>query len=352
MGNPQAARDAVLALKNRPSNHPSVNVLDEATSEWLVARELAGRGEFMAADAALGRVRDRLGGRTKGLDAERLDWAKKADAASLLRQELGTAIDAADWPSALRLADQVLALASHDREAAQARNRAFQELQTSGVSLRSAAGPALVAERPEDQTPVPTHVPARRFVIWFDHVGAYLVCTGPRIVFGQAAAEGQVDVPLFADVSRFHATLARDDEGYTLESSRPVHVGSKTAQRHLMRCGDVIHFGHACDFLFQQKVAGSLSARLLLHGTRRLPQAVDGVLLLSDMLVFGPGEAAHVGVADLPSPIYLVRQKDQVAIKWPGEFLIDGVRHKDRAVLPAQGVISSPYFTFAIEAVG
>src|SRR5262249_59757954 len=57
----------------------------------------------------------------------------------------------------------------------------------------------------------------KRFFLWIDGVGAYLVCLGNRVSIGQATGEGPVDVPLFADVSRIHAALTRDTEGYLLE---------------------------------------------------------------------------------------------------------------------------------------
>src|SRR5262249_55615739 len=60
----------------------------------------------------------------------------------------------------------------------------------------------------------------KRFLLWVDGVGGYLVCLSHRVTFGQATSDGPIDVPLFADVSRLHAEITRDGEGYVVESGK------------------------------------------------------------------------------------------------------------------------------------
>jgi hypothetical protein len=102
---------------------------------------------------------------------------------------------------------------------------------------------------------------------------------------------------------------------------------------------------------FELPVPGGLSARLLLSGGRRLPMAVDGVLLMADMLVLGRGEKVHIHIPELEKPVYLVRQKDQLFIQWEGEFRIEGEKHEGRALLPRAGTVIADPFTFAVEPV-
>ena len=91
---------------------------------------------------------------------------------------------------------------------------------------------------------------------------------------------------------------------------------------------------------FELPVPGGLSARLRLSGGRRLPMAVDGVLLMADMLVLGGGDKVHVSIPDLEKPLYIVRQKDQLIVKWEGEFRIEGEKCDGRGVLPRAGTVS------------
>ena len=67
--------------------------------------------------------------------------------------------------------------------------------------------------------------------LWVDGVGGYLICLAPRVGLGQASANGSVDVPLLADVSRFHASILRDSEGYVVEAGRPLQVNGQLTQK-------------------------------------------------------------------------------------------------------------------------
>src|SRR5262245_27153102 len=93
-----------------------------------------------------------------------------------------------------------------------------------------------VASTPASGKPTPPDRvnAAPRFLLWIDGVGGYLICLGNRIALGQATPEANVDVPLFADVSRFHATLTRDAEGYLLEAARTVRVNNQEVTRALL----------------------------------------------------------------------------------------------------------------------
>src|SRR5262249_20231061 len=88
---------------------------------------------------------------------------------------------------------------------------------------------------PSDRGTLP--VP-KRFLLWVDGVGGYLVCPAPRVTFGLATPEGPVDVPLYADVSRLHAEISRDGEGYVIESGKGVLVNGKEVSRAVLAAGD------------------------------------------------------------------------------------------------------------------
>ena len=193
----------------------------------------------------------------------------------------------------------------------------------------------------------------RRFLLWVDGIGGYLVCLNPRVTFGQAVADGPVDVPLFAELARLHAELARDAEGYVIESGRDVRVNGSTSGRSVLRPGDRVTLGPTCQFVFHQPVPISPSARLEMVSGHRLPMAVDGVLLMAETLVLGPGEQSHVSLpVELLQSVVLYRGKDGLGVKCPGAFRVDGRPCQDRAELPLPGVVTGDRFTFAVEPVG
>src|SRR5207244_12976345 len=178
--------------------------------------------------------------------------------------------------------------------------------------------------------------PVPRFLLWIDGIGGYLLCLGNRVTLGQAAPDGCVDIPLYADISRMHAALTRDAEGYLLEALRTVQVNSRPVDRALLRAGDRITLGNSCQLHFRQPVPVSATARLDLVSGHRLPLAVDAVLLMAETLVLGPGPQAHVPIPDLKQPVVLYRHKEGLAVSFAGPFTIGVHSGTDRGPMEFQ----------------
>jgi len=192
---------------------------------------------------------------------------------------------------------------------------------------------------------------ADKLFLWIDGVGGYLLCLGNQIAIGQATPEAGVDIPVFADISRRHATLTRDPEGYLLEAVRSVLVNDRQVDRALLHSGDRVTLGTSCQFLFRQPVAVSASAVLELVSGHRLRVAVDAVLLMAESLVLGPGPQAHVVVPDLRQPLVLFRAKDGLGIQGAGKMLIGGRPYLDRGQIEPGATVSGDDFSLGLEEV-
>ncbi len=61
-----------------------------------------------------------------------------------------------------------------------------------------------------------------RLLLWVDAVGGFLVCQGNEIRLGQAVPGSPIELPLCWPICRAarHATIRRDEEGYTVEPLR------------------------------------------------------------------------------------------------------------------------------------
>jgi hypothetical protein len=248
----------------------------------------------------------------------------------------------------IALADQVLATAPQHVEARRLRARAWQVIEPSTVGENpTEPKPASVRTEPGGATE-----PANRFLLWIDGIGGYLVCLSSRMTIGQAVPETTVDVPMFADVSRLHATLTRDSEGYLLEAVRPLQVNGQAVEKALLQEGDRVTLGASCQLQFRQPVPVSATARLDLVSGHRLALAVDAVILMADTLVLGPGQQSHVTLADLRQPVVLFRQKTGLGIRFAGNFAVDGQRCLERGTLKPSSMVSGDDFTFAIEPAG
>jgi hypothetical protein len=250
-----------------------------------------------------------------------------------------------EWREVVRLSEQALAVSPQHLEARKARARAWRVLDPQTVA--SAPRPV---EPVEEKTPQPA--PGQRFLLWIDGIGGYLVCLGNHVTLGQATPDAYVDIPLFADVSRIHASLTRDTEGYVLEATRPLQVNNQIVDRALLQSGDRVTLGTSCQLQFRQPVPVSASARLDVVSGHRLPLTVDGVLLMADTLVLGPGSQVHVSMPDLEEPIILYRYKDGLGVRHARNISIDGRRYAERGLLGPKSTVTGDDFAFTIEPVG
>jgi tetratricopeptide (TPR) repeat protein len=340
-GDPAKAAEVVAGLRERAARHPDLPGLDEAARSWGLARDLAGRGEFTQALEALHRAGQRLPGNAL-LEQFRTDVAKHQQRFPALLLQLHGAVERQRWREVVELAEEVLKAAPQHREARKARELAWKAVQPVTVIVPAERS---VSSAPPDE-------PARRFVLWVDGVGGYLVCLGARITLGQATPDAFVDVPLFADVSRLHATLTRDAEGYFLEAVRTVQVNGRAVERAILRPNDRITLGTCCQLQFAQPSPVSTTARLDLVSGHRLPVAVDAVLLMADTLVLGSGPHAHVQVPELKEPVVLFRHKDGLGVRHEGSLAVNGRPCEGRSLLGSAATVAGEDVSFALEPVG
>jgi hypothetical protein len=340
-GEPGRAGETLGQLRDRLGRHADLEPLEEAAKNWVLGRDLADRGEFTAAAEGLERARRLLllRGPVTALDQFRAEVEARSRCYAKSLIQLHEATEQNRWRDVLELSEQVLKVAPQHREARRVRALAWKAVQP------ATAAPAQLAAEP---APQPGDLP-QRFLLWVDGVGGYLVCLGGRVTLGQATPDAFVDVPLFAEVSRMHAALTRDAEGYLLEAVRAVRVNGKPAERTILRPNDRITLGPCCQVVFRQPSAVTTTARLDLVSGHRLPVAVDGILLMADALLLGPGPQMHVTVPDLKQPVVLFRHKDGLGVRYGGRLTVNGRPCDDRCLLGPSAVVAGDDFAFALE---
>jgi hypothetical protein len=173
-------------------------------------------------------------------------------------------------------------------------------------------------------------------LLWVDGVGGYLVCTSNEVTLGQPVPGTQVDVPILADISRRHATIRRDSENYLLDPLRPVKINGRTIEGPTtLTDGSLIELGSGLQLRFRRPHPLSATARLDFVSRHRSQPAADGILLLADSCILGPGNGAHVPCRNWSHDLLIYQQEDQLYCRTTGKLEIDGV-----AVPDANGPIS------------
>lgn len=195
---------------------------------------------------------------------------------------------------------------------------------------------------------------ADRFLLWIDSVGGYLVCLGDVVTLGQPGCGPDVDVPILGDVSRRHARIRRDGEGYLIEAMREVRVdGRRVETVSSLVDGNTIDLGQGVRMVFRRPNALSATARLDFASRHHTEPRTDAVLLMADACVLGPKRHSHVVCPDWPRELILYRHQGRLYCRTAGGMEIDGVRYVDRGgPLAPNCQIVCERFSLGLEAFG
>lgn len=245
---------------------------------------------------------------------------------------------------ALQAADSILRLAPQHTAAQQARRRAWKAVGMDATQeFRPQAGkPAF--HSPKDRQPAPSggstrrqaanakedtvslsRAPGKRLVTWIDAVGGFLICLGDEIVLGQPSADGGVDVPLLADLSRRHATIVREGESYILHPIHQATVNDVAAAGPIvLRDNSVIGLGESVKLRFRRPHALSATAVLQIMTHHKTEPAVDGIVLMSDSCIIGSQGHSHIRCRDWEHEVVLFRRGDQLICRTQAEAEFDG----------------------------
>jgi hypothetical protein len=195
--------------------------------------------------------------------------------------------------------------------------------------------------------------PKGRFLLWVDAIGGYLVCLDDRILLGRAGSDSHADIPLMGDLSRNHATLLRNGEGYLLEAHHPSFINGKpVVNQAVLRDGDVIRLGLTVELEFRQPSPVSATARLSIVSRHRLPLAVDGVILMAETCIVGSEKQAHIPARTIENSVVLYRQAGTLWCRASGAFDVDGRTCASRAPLTLQSSVLGDGFSFSLEPLG
>src|SRR5579883_1181767 len=114
-GKPLHVVETAARLRARNTRHPELAAVEEAAQDWVLAAEMADRGDFLLATATAEKVRPRLACPPTGLDRFVRDLCARHERFREAVARLTDAADARDWREAARWADQVIASSEERR---------------------------------------------------------------------------------------------------------------------------------------------------------------------------------------------------------------------------------------------
>ena len=190
-----------------------------------------------------------------------------------------------------------------------------------------------------------------RMLMWVDAVGGFMVCLDDEIVLGRPSPDSAADVAIMADLSRRHAVIYRDGEGYLIEPLQHVALdGRPLAEVTPLADGNIIQLGPSVELRFRRPHALSATARLEMLSHHRTEPAADAVLMMAESCVLGPAWNSHVVCRDWREEVILFRHGSELCCRTRGRFEVDG-RPSDRScAIRAGSHVAGDYFSFTLEA--
>ena len=194
--------------------------------------------------------------------------------------------------------------------------------------------------------------------LWIDGVGCFWVLLNDRVTIGgpepivakASDASESAELALLSDLRRQHAAIVRTGEGYLLEAGGSARVaGREVIGRTALGDGANIELGRSVRLRFRQPSALSLSACVDFLSDHRPAQAVDGVVLLADTCLLGPGEENHIVCPDWPGTVLLVRQGHELWCRSRMNVAINGQRIGSGRKLESGDVVMGEELRFRIE---
>jgi len=207
-------------------------------------------------------------------------------------------------------------------------------------------------------TPLPADqqyaTPQQRYVLWVDGVGGYLLLLAERVTIG-GPGDGpqQADLTLLANLSRRHASLARSGEGYVLEPHAATCVGNRLLAEPSPLCdGYTIRLGDSVALTFRVPSVLSNTAVLEFQSDHRPVYSVDGVIMMEESCLLGPGRQHHVVCDGWSETVVLYRRDGGFWCKSRNSVCVSGTPLPDGGpIRPGDVVSSGPDVRFRIEAL-
>lgn len=345
-GNPKQALVIADKLKGRTADGSEYRRLREAAIWWDRGLTAATNGMFSQAIENLETAQRHLVNNEAIVQKIR-SLRADLDRSVSIRSQLQDALSAQDWPVVLKLADGLLELAPACREGNQLRDEALRRL---GVHVPNGSPKPVAYARPVDREVADaTGNPHGRFILWVDGIGGFLVCLNRVVTIGQATPGTVVDIPIFGDLSRMHATLVRDEEGYTLRSDREIYVNDKATKQSPLKNGDLIRFGRSVKARFSLSCPFSETARLDIESPHRLHLSMSGILLMAETCVLSPSSQANVRVPHAADQVVLCRQSGGIWCRTEGSLEIDGRPQTGRGPLQLTSRATVGDLSFSLE---
>ncbi len=193
----------------------------------------------------------------------------------------------------------------------------------------------------------------RGFMLWIDGVGAWMACLNPETTIGGPTFDKQpADISLMANISRIHATISRSDDSWSLQAHSDTRVGDrKIESKTSLRRDSKITLGNSVELGFRVPTALSTTAVLDFVSEHRPAQSVDGIVLIHENCLLGPGPENHIVCPGWPDTLVLFQRDGKWRCKSRMNLAVDGDIVTDSHEIQAGSMITGDEIRLRIESL-
>lgn len=330
-GRPVQALRVVAELRRRHILDSRADRIELVANRIHEAERLATQGHWSRAIQEYERVLAQrpdlawLGQRQQAL-------AQQNMTAGSLTNRLRQAMQESRWSTARQVSSQLLAIAPHLQIAADALRRSMKRqgppvVMSAPVKLDASLTDTSARKFTETdiRLAAPGNDDMKRFMLWVDGVGGYLLCVDPTAVLGRALPDAGIEIPIQGDLRRRHLRIERTGSDYLATPLADVQSdGANISDPIVLRSGQRLSLGPSVQLEFAQPHPLSATAKLRLVSRHRTQPWSDAVLLVADTLVIGPSPSSHVVCPELDSEIVLICRNGTWSIRSAGNLEVDG----------------------------
>lgn len=359
-GRPWQAVRSVAELRRRHILDSRADQIESIARRVQVADQFAHQGQWARADDEFDRI---LAQRPdlSWIQTRRQALAQQSATAGGLTHRLQTAMQESRWSTARKVSSQLLAIAPHLQIAADALRRSIKRNVPPVVEpapLKTPIQPSLhdTAARYLTETDIPeassSSAHMKRFMLWVDGVGGYLLIVDPVAVIGRALPDAGIEIPIQGDLRRRHLRIERRGTDYLASALAEASTnGRPITDPQVLRSGQRVLLGSSVHFEFVQPHPLSITARLHVTSRHRTQPWSDGVLLVSDTLILGASSAAHIVCPELEGELVMVYRQGTWSIRGGRNLEVDGKVLPDSGEIVENCRITSDGISMSLEAI-
>lgn len=186
--------------------------------------------------------------------------------------------------------------------------------------------------------------------LWIDGVGCWLAWWQPKVTIGGPSTSHSADVALLSDLQSLHAEIERAGEEYIVHPHGPTSLGNKsiTSSTPLMN-GDELQLGRDVRLRFRLPSSLSTSAVLEFVSDHRPSQRTDGVVLMDQTCLIGPGSDQHIRCRGAADSVVVFRRDDALWARSRQPLQVNGKKHNGPIQLKDGDVVRDETTSFRLE---